>query len=145
MPGQSQFYEVVALTENSKSSCGKYCGLKGYALAATGNSKYCACDNMIPVKEREVSLERCSSPCSGNPDESCGGSVELSVSYTGYTTVDTIVDQTPDNMTTKFNKGLYPIKVYLLFAVPLTPLTCFSLLCWMLSRVYNSHNQRKVY
>ncbi|KAH8701492.1 copper radical oxidase [Phaeosphaeriaceae sp. PMI808] len=93
----------------SAESCIKFCKDRGYLLAGTGYSNECFCDNSIDSSSALTSFG-CSTSCSGNINEVCGGSDRLSV----YQHVKNLVvaRQVPGNGTALKKQGWFPEGCY---------------------------------
>ncbi|ORY79549.1 WSC domain-domain-containing protein [Protomyces lactucae-debilis] len=66
------YHDSSALTN---AACASYCGDQGFAYSGTEYSEECYCSDKLP----STSSTMCSSPCSGDKMETCGGSWALTV------------------------------------------------------------------
>lgn len=75
-----------ALSSNSTSSsnmtqenCAGFCGGYSYVLFGVENADDCYCGNSLSNSSTQVNETKCSSSCSGDDNELCGGSTVLNL------------------------------------------------------------------
>lgn len=68
-------------TDMTNDKCVKYCGDKGFSIAATEYSKECYCGNSIPISAQAIPgvVGNCDMACAGDANQFCGGSGRLSL------------------------------------------------------------------
>ncbi|KZO96175.1 glycoside hydrolase family 71 protein [Calocera viscosa TUFC12733] len=72
----------TASSSMSTESCQSYCFSSGYLYAGTESGSTCFCGNSVP--SGLGSSSSCSTPCSGNSGETCGGNLALSLYQSGF-------------------------------------------------------------
>jgi len=60
------------------------CYSSGFELAGTQYGKECFCGDTHPTDDLLTDASNCNRPCSGNPEENCGGFLAMSVYETGF-------------------------------------------------------------
>lgn len=62
-------------SDMSNEKCIKFCGDKGFSIAATEYSKECYCGNSLPASAQPVAgvVGNCNMPCAGDANQFCGG------------------------------------------------------------------------
>merc|ERR1712168_1389457 len=63
---------------NSPTNCAMLCLVRGNAFAGVGNGNECWCGDSA-AEERVTADSECSSPCTGDPNQICGGPWRLNV------------------------------------------------------------------
>ncbi|CAG8977936.1 hypothetical protein HYALB_00001816 [Hymenoscyphus albidus] len=74
---QLQFADI-GQKKVSNTKCVAYCASKGYSLAGTEFGGQCFCSDTL-AKENKLEESACNVPCEGDSQETCGGSLALSV------------------------------------------------------------------
>lgn len=69
-------------TQNmTDESCISYCSSKGFQYAGTEYSQECWCGSQLATAATKAADSDCSSACTGNATEACGGGDRLSLFY----------------------------------------------------------------
>lgn len=70
---------AVSASAMTVDGCANYCLNSGYLWFGLEYTAECYCGNEINANSTNVADTECIMPCSGNPDEDCGGPDRLSV------------------------------------------------------------------
>ncbi|KAJ5823440.1 Carbohydrate-binding WSC subgroup [Penicillium robsamsonii] len=94
------YKKSTSWTFQSSGWCLNYCA-KDYAAFALTAGSDCVCGNTLPPSSAKVSSDKCNKPCTGWPDDMCGGNEYYSI----YTTnlkddVPTYSDESKSTTTT---------------------------------------------
>ncbi|KAK6585852.1 hypothetical protein PZA11_000909 [Diplocarpon coronariae] len=68
----------VGQNEVSNTNCVAYCDSKGFSIAGTQYGGQCFCGNEL-ANAAKVANDQCNMACEGDPKETCGGSMLLSI------------------------------------------------------------------
>ncbi|CAO1615259.1 unnamed protein product [Parajaminaea phylloscopi] len=76
--GSSRTFAGPSTSSSSMTNevCANFCGDAGYKFSGVEYSSECFCSNIAPTKKTGAT---CNMPCSGNANETCGGSWSMSV------------------------------------------------------------------
>jgi len=75
--------KVYDNANNSIELCTATCSQAGYNIAGLEQGTQCFCGNAMGYQATEVVDASCGTPCSGNANETCGGSSRLSIFSNG--------------------------------------------------------------